>query len=44
MKLHTVLLFSLTKKKCGANGDKIFKKEESVEVFKILCLIKDVND
>lgn len=44
MKLYTVLLFSLTKKKCGANGDKIFKEEESVEVFKILGLINDVND
>ena len=28
--------------KCGSENEKIFKEKESVEILKILCLIKNI--
>ena len=37
------LVFSLTCSQCGSKDEKIFKKEESIKVMKILSLIDNIE-
>ena len=40
--LDKTLVLSITCDKCGSNDQKIFKKEESIEILKTLGLIKNI--
>ena len=37
------LVFSIIYSKCENEDKKIFKKEESIEIIKILCLFKNIQ-
>ena len=42
IRLRKKLVLSITCSKCNNEDEKIFKEEESIEILKILGLIKDV--